>query len=251
MRITRTDIREAIGWDRGYGRTSTSWSTAQAAVIDDAVKRGVPRFYYPSAVAIPGNPAYVHSWSFLKLTGTLTCVADQGEYDLPENFGQMIGKLTFAPGYAYTPVEQVSEAMIRARRELNTGSGIPSMAAILWKPTDGAAFQAAQLMLEPAPDAAYVLEYRYAVLPDAMASDRPYPLSTDPEAECLLESCLAVAEELTDGRGPHYAAFMEQLVACILRDAQRAPESLGLSRPTTGVLSRHGDDPARTVTYTP
>jgi len=60
--MTYTELRQEIGYDLGYGRTSGDWDTTQAANILAALRGGYRQFLRPPI--LPGEPTS-HEWSFL------------------------------------------------------------------------------------------------------------------------------------------------------------------------------------------
>lgn len=63
---TRDDIRSAVGYHLGYGRTSSSWTAAQVADIDDNMKTGVRFMTATPAVKLgSGLVVTTYQWSWL------------------------------------------------------------------------------------------------------------------------------------------------------------------------------------------
>jgi hypothetical protein len=107
-----------------------------------------------------------------------------------------------------------------------------------------------QILFEPAPDAAYVLSYRYAVLPDKLTTTNAMPYGGVAAAETLLEACLSVAEERANGtRGVHYQAFLERLAALIAFDSRNRPDTLGYHYDRSDSCSDHYPSRTYGVTY--
>ena len=76
LAIGWTEIREALGFEAGYTRTISNWTTDQAAVITQALREGQRLYYYPE----PIDPeAARHQWSWLKPTIAFTLWADVEE----------------------------------------------------------------------------------------------------------------------------------------------------------------------------
>lgn len=72
LAISYTDILTILGYEAGYGRTSNSWDTQQAATIQQALEDGQRMYYFPAPIA----PAPAHQWSWLKPTVSLTLWPD-------------------------------------------------------------------------------------------------------------------------------------------------------------------------------
>jgi hypothetical protein len=160
-----------------------------------------------------------------------TYVLSQLDYDLPSDFGHLEGGLTFAPNLHWPPIQVAGEGLIRQYRQSGSGDvGVPRYAAVRAKtvPDSTSVGQRFEVMFDKAPDAAYVLAYRYAILPDRLTTTNAMPYGGIAMAETLLESCLSVAEErVNDTRGVHYQAFIERLAAAISFDSRNRPDTLG------------------------
>ena len=70
-----TNYREEIAFFLGYGRTSTSWSTAQENTINSCLKSGLRRFYFPPKLP---DQRQAHDWSFLHPVTTLSIGSTTG-----------------------------------------------------------------------------------------------------------------------------------------------------------------------------
>lgn len=154
-------------------------------------------------------------------------------YDLPDDWGSMIGPMTYQPGTSdfYPALERVGEHMIRMKRQGCDYTGRPTCFAERPKafvPTVGQRFQ---LLFDITPDDAYTLTYRYNANPGKLTSTNIYPLGGMRYSECILESMLAVAEARTeDAPGVHAAKFKELLAAAVSFDkSQGSPDFLGLN----------------------
>lgn len=229
-----SSLRKQVGRFVGYGGDSASWSVSQGAELDDILTSGLRQFYCPPPLADGAEP---HQWSFLRPTTTQVTVADTYQYTLPDNFGAVIGEMTFATtDYGVTPLKQVSEQSIRDMRQGGTPlTGYPRYYSVQGGATAGSTGQRFTLSLYPTPNAVYTLTYRYAVLMDAITSGSPYPMGGEMHAETILESCLAIAEQrMDDETGLHTAKFKERLAASIAADRQLAPKYFGYNGDRSG-----------------
>lgn len=234
LSLSLTTIQALIGQFMGYGRTPGAWTAGAAAEVDDAITSGHRQFYVPPPVG-----GIVHRWSFMQPTTTLNTVANTGSYALPDAFAHLVGTLTFSANEAFKPLRTVGENRIRELLQNDSTVGMPQVAAIRWKASDGTTGQRQEVLFWPIPDSVYHLTYRYAVLPDAIATAKPWPLGGMGHAETILASCFAAAElRLEDARGERWAAFMDRLAASIALDRESHPESLGFN------LDSGGSDPA-------
>lgn len=155
----------------------------------------------------------------------------QEDYDLPDSFGHIEGSLTYQPNLRWPPIQIVGEGhLVQMRQAYDGSTGTVRYAAIRPKsvPASATVGQRFQVLFFPGPDASYVLNYRYAILPDKLTSSNAMPYGGAALVEALLEACLSVAEErLNDTRGVHYQAFMERLSAAIAFDSRNRPDTLG------------------------
>jgi len=212
---THSSLRKAIAHFLGYGRDSAKWTSTQEEDIDESLETGQRYFYTPPT--LPGEENS-HYWTFLRPVTTLTTVAAQSTYTLPDNYGNLLGTITFPENEYYAPIEIIPDDQLRnlKRNDLSTFPQYASIRPILNDGTNGQRFE---LELFPTPSEAWVLSYRYEILKDKMSSSNPYPDGGQAFAECLREACLAAAELIIDDEyGLHHARFMDLLRSCISRD---------------------------------
>ena len=126
LAIGYTDLQKAVGHFLGYGRGiygltdgSDEWED-----IEDCINSGLRQFYSPPPAKLNGID-YLHQWSFLRPVTTLSLVSGTGDYDLPTDFGGIIGKLTYPPSTAREPIIVVgAEVLKRIFRRTGTSSAI-------------------------------------------------------------------------------------------------------------------------------
>jgi len=157
-------------------------------------------------------------------------ISGQQDYDLPDNFGDIEGVLTFSSSsQGYISIPTSSESELRRRRQFTTSSGRPVVAAVRPKSFDGSNGQRYELMLWPPPDSSYTLTYKYLAIPNALSDTYPYPMGGEIHAETILLSCLAAAEEyIEDDLGVKKSEYLDRLRTSIETDRQMiTPETLG------------------------
>lgn len=224
LSIGAPELRAEIGVFLGYGRAAPVWTVAQLAEINALLDSGVRRVYYPPAVA-QGGP---HEWSWLRPTTTLTLVVGDGDYDLPDDFGRLVGCFHYAPAEHRASAQVVSVAKILQLRSSSDQSGAPCCAAVRYKASDGTDGQRQEVLFWPEPDVAYVLSYEYEAYSGPLTDASPYPLGGMQYAELYIESCLAVAESrMNDELGQHNQQFQALLVDAIGRDRKHGPQVYG------------------------
>jgi len=217
LSVGKTEIDAAIGVFLGFGRTSADWSTEQQYKIDDARNAGVARFYSE------------RDWNFLSPTTTLTCVADDYAYDMPDDFGTMREDFYFAADKGYAPLTQRPPGYILSRITASDTSGVPTYYAFRPKAQTGTTGTRWELLLYPPPQDTYVLSYRYTVLRDALSATYPYPAGGAACREAIIACCLAAAERMfNDSVGVQEGYYQSQLVLAIRLDGRSQTKSFGM-----------------------
>ena len=220
------ELKSEVGWFLGMGRgVDVAWSASQLVEILGIVQSGVRRVYYPPAV----NANIVgYEWSFLRPTTTLSVVDADWDYDLPDDFGRLIGVLHFAAAKYLNPVSIISVSRLLDLRASSDFSGAPVYAATRYKSSTGSGGQRQELLLYPTPDAAWTMSYEYEAYNGALSDSYPYPLGGMQLAELYLESCLALAESrVNDTIGIHMQQYQALLVDAIARDRKRGAQMYG------------------------
>jgi hypothetical protein len=215
LSINYSELLSEIGRYLGYTRDTTAWSTEERSDVDSVIKSGLRQFYVPPPLSANETS---HSWAFLKPLETLTTEIDVDTYDLPDDFGGIDGDFSYEAGLGKQFIRVAGEGLVRNLQSTSNSSGVPSVAAIRPKPSDGTTGQRFEVVFWKKPNAAYVLSYRKLVLMNALSDEYPYPLGGMQHGETILESCLAVAEQrLNDGtKGTHWQTFMLKLAASVM-----------------------------------
>ncbi len=220
-------LRSEIGHYLGFGTDSTAWNTSQTTQVNNALKYGSLKFYYP---ALPGGMS--HEWRFMRPTTTMALTATDYDVDFPATFGGIEGDMTYAiTDNVVGPVKQIDESDIRRLREASSGAttGHPRFFAIRVKAgtptgtTDGERWEA---IFYPTPDGTYTLTYKYLILPDVITQG--YAYGGAQHAETLKACCLAAAEEsMNDGQTLWKTIMLERLTASVKADKQMAVQFRG------------------------
>lgn len=243
------DFQKQVGEMLGFGRDSADWSAEETSQVDEIIAAGYRQFLFPSLIS---GQRDAWEWTFLRPVTTIDTVADQGDYDLPDDFGSIDGDLTFGSntqGYESIPI--AGEGVIRRyRHQLGIQTARPRQAAVRPKASDQTTGQRFELLLWPTPDQVYTLSYRYVVLPNKLSALAPYPLGGMAHAETVLASCLAVAEHrFDDERGVRYERFMERLTASIAYDQRTRQEFFGYNADQSDGRDHHVRRNNWNVTY--
>ena len=147
---------------------------------------------------------------------------------MEDDHGRILGDLTYEPDQNNQPIVLVSQAQIARFASGSDHSGYPRYAAEREKSSDGSGGQRKELVLWPAPDASYVLSYRYEAYQGKLSGSNPYPLGGMKYSELYTESCLAIAEQRAiDEKGIHTEAFQRMLSSMVEQDRRAGARHYG------------------------
>jgi hypothetical protein len=236
-----SELQKITGDYLNWGRSG--WDAATEERLDEIIKSAYRR--YLAGRPLDGDDKG-HDWTWLTPIRSLTTVADQGDYDLPEDFGAILGPLTWssASGNSRIEIPIVGEGMIRAARQGNATTGRPVRAAERMKTYDPAMGTRHELLFDPIPDGEYVFSYASSIIPNALDAVNKYPLGGAQFAELLIAACLAVAESrYRKGEVDKRNEYDLALQSAIHVDLRSVPDHLGRfgsgeSRGTRGHASR-------------
>jgi hypothetical protein len=171
-----------------------------------------------------------------------------GDYRLPDDFAQLDGPISFSTQQIGGVIQQTGESIIRERRQEFTGTGQPTIAAVIPRTlgvVGATAGQRFDLAVFPTPDFNYTVRYRYRVHPNAIAASG-YPYGGLAHAETILASCLSVAERrVNDRAGEQHVNFLERLRASVSMDRMGEADTLGYNGDGRGF----GYAPDTLITY--
>lgn len=170
-----------------------------------------------------------------------------GNYDLPDDFGGIEGKLIHEEGSNRPDVQIIGEGKVRSLRATTTLRTYPEYAAIRpKKQTTTTTGQRFEILFFPIPAVAYTLAYRMLVLPSALVDTTiTHPYGGATHAETIIASCLAIAESQEDEiRGPRWQEFQDRLAASIQIDKQMIrADFFGYNRDNSDIT--HSSGPRR------
>jgi hypothetical protein len=227
LSIGWTELKSEVGWYLGMGRgVDKAWTASQLSEISLIVQSGIRRVYYPPAVS---TDTLGFEWSWLRPTATIAISVDGGyDYDLPDDFGRLIGELQYPAAEYRNPIPLISVGKLLSLRAETDLTGAPKYAATRYKTSTGAAGQKQEILFWPTPDESWSLLYEYEAYSGALSTTYPYPLGGMQLAELYTESCLAVAESrITDEIGQHAQQYTALLVDAIARDRKRGAQTYG------------------------
>ncbi len=214
LSATRSSLQQAVGWFLGFGSTVASYTTAQLVKVNLAIDSGLNWFYEPEGET-------THVWSFLTPIKPIAMLTDVANYDLPDDFGGIVGNVLYsADDSQWTEIKQTNASRILAMRQNGgSSSGPPQWIADTTIQTTGEVPTRYSLMVWPTPDADYTLQVPYRSNPYQLSTTAVYPMGGQPHAETLKESCLAAAEQKINGVfGIHTENFKRRLATSIKID---------------------------------
>jgi len=246
LSLKKADMDASVGFYLGYGRGAefgeTAWTTAQTNIINEHVKTGLRRFYFPSLT--PNSPSS-YTWSFLKPVATIVLESGVFEVELPDDFNGFDGAITVTQdGGTYPQVIWPCGigTIDRLYAATPDAGGRPAMAAVSpIKGTSTLEGQRFQLSVFPIPDGTYTLTGHYAILPNCLSGSFPYCYGGVQHADTIREACLAAAEKDSDDMaGIHEQAFQQRLAASISMDRRLQPQFLGYNGDPSVAMNRGG-----------
>ncbi len=241
LTMTRTKLLQQGGVFARMGRTIPT-DTEKLARLTDALDSTMRNTYYPDAIL---GEKWVHRWSFMRPLLKFTTVQGLGDYVLPPFVDGLEGDGSFESTFGWGPILIRGDQVIRRLRQSVTDTGPPRLAAVTPIKNSGQTQTRQLLMMEPKPDQAYDLTFRYNLSPDALTALNPYPPGGPLVAEALLQGMRAALDlSLNDRIGEHQVLFEQRLKAAILADRRvAAPEYLGRATDPYAVLERRSGSP--------
>jgi hypothetical protein len=218
-----------LGFGRGADFGETTWTTAQRNIIDEHVKTGLRRFYFPSLTM---NSPSSYAWTFLKPTAEILMSEGVETVALPDDFNGFDSSITVTQdqGACFDPIWPTGIGRIDELYSRSPdATGRPQVVAVVpIKGTSTLAGQRYELKVFPKPDGEYTLTGRYVILPNCLSGTMPYCYGGAAHADTIRESCLAAAEKDSDDMsGLHEMQFQQRLAASISIDRRMQAQVLG------------------------
>jgi hypothetical protein len=247
----RVAIADFLGWGRNSEGWGTSWTDEQEARLDDILDAGHKQFIYHPP---PPGEVVSYRWSFLRPTATFDTVASTYLYDLPSDFGSIVGDLVYDEDEdVHRIIEQKTPGLIDRNRAVNDYEGRPYIFALRPKSVSQTSVQVTELMLYPTPDAAYGIVYHYDAKVDRLCAARPLLLGGAAHVDTIMQSCrdIAATRYKDQPNGPEHQLFLERLKASIEADRRQSPKTIGMNNDgQRTVYTRHGTEFTVTMTGT-
>jgi hypothetical protein len=226
LSITYEDLQSEVGEFLHYGQDTSSWSADETKRVDRLIQAGIRQFYFPPQIE---GVELGYQWSFMRPSTTIDTVASQQAYAMPDDFSAIVGDLTYETDVWYHGVTGVSQGRIQELNEYSDDEDKPRHYTTRFKTSTGASGQRQEMLLWPIPDAVYTLTYRYEAYSGKIdAENFPYPLGGMKYGECIIESCLAIAERRgNDEAGIHEAQFIRLLANAVALDRRNSATRYG------------------------
>lgn len=232
------------------GGTWPSWTATHGSLVVDTVEYVIASRTSDSEIELAS------AWTATTETAADFILKHDGNYDLPDDFAGIEGRLV-VESLNYKPdLLLVGEGQIRSLRQQApqnlTGSisSTPYYAAIRPKAhTDPTTGQRFEIMFFPLPSVVLTISYVKRILPQMLVSSSiDYPYGGAEHAETIKAACMAAAEEQQNGNrlngNPVYDKknlFQERLAASIAMDKQKNQvDFFGYNSDMSDSKHRHG-----------
>ena len=226
LSIGFTELIGETGKFLGYGyKAYASYSAAKQVELSGIVQSGVRRVYYPPAI---NKDTLGYEWSWLRPTTTLSIESGTADYDLPDDFGRLVGAFHYPEDKYLDSIAEVSVGKLLSMRSYASNTGSPKYVAVRFKTEDRTTGSRQEALFYPESDDDWTLLYEYEAYSGALSTSYPYPLGGMKFAELYIESCLAVAESrINDEIGNHAQQFQTLLIDAIARDRKHGAQFYG------------------------
>lgn len=245
--IATDELRIAVA-DYVHGvRDLTALEPAELSRIDDAIRNGLRRFYYPEA-----SGGQVHEWRFLKSRRSVDMKAGQRSYRMGPDHSGFEGPLTFDTPNRSDIVSKTSEFEIRQRHDQGTDFvGVPSLYCERWVASSGVGPQGLEVELWPTPSEDATLVGMAVLRPLENGVGREFPAGGPEHAMAIRLACLAEAELTNMGAaGSWFQQFQVALAGSINRDRSTAiPDAIGYNGRGGAIQHLRFVRPVGTVNY--
>jgi hypothetical protein len=223
--ITIDELRTAVA-DYVHGsRDLSRLEAAEIARIDECIRNGLRRFYYPES-----SGSQPHQWRFLRVNRTVDIVQGQRTTSMPPDHGGFHGPLTYDTPNRSEIIYKTSELEIRQRRDqVLDFSGVPTLYCERWVANANAAPQSLEIEFWPVPSETATAIGWSVVRPLETGIGREYPAGGPEHAMTCRLCVLAEAEMMQNGApGAYFQSMQVALQGSIARDKTSAmPDTIG------------------------
>lgn len=219
LALKQDDLRRCAAVALDFGTLPSKWDSEQLVFIDEVIADGLRDFYMPSV----GGAKERYEWSFLCVTGSLSLVNADFDYDLPDNFGGLVRRFVLTSGTTSAAILDVVDLdKILHLQNKEPLTGVPRYAAVRVKSVTAttSVSQRWEVLFYPTPNASYTCKFEYPALPD-MPSGNSYLLGGAQHANTIKAMVRAAAERLTrPDEKRHFEEAQKSLAASIEYDRE-------------------------------
>ena len=212
LEIDHTQLLRLTGMKMGYGPNPDIWTHTEIAKVEQMLRLAMREYYWPVS---EGDQQHV--WSFLRKEADIALVVDQTDYDLPENFSQIMTGFFLQVDAGEKPIAIISESKRRSLIANVDETGTPLYAVVRSK-TVGGDRTTYEVSFYPKPDAVTTVSFTYAIEPPILSASDPKPLGGAMHAMLVIDAAAATVEKLTGKEGASIASYAKSLAGSIARD---------------------------------
>lgn len=221
MRWKYSDVFTKVSEFLGIGSSPTGTDLTKCK---DIVRRGYLKFLMPIK---PGDRE-IYIWTWLRIPWKLNLEPNKWVYPVPLDFDRFYRKLEYDEEQRAISIDKVSEASIMRNRSNLIYTSYPTDYAIRTAKFDKAAGSVKEMIVYPTPTARSVINSTYVFTPDLPEKDTDYFIGNAQESECILQCCIAIAENQEDEViGIQTQKAVEMVQTLIKKDMGTAPDSVG------------------------
>ncbi len=192
--------------------TWPSWTATHGTLVISTVEYAIATRDSDAQITLTTN----YDGDGSNLSGGSYTLRHDGNYDMDDDFGGIVGEMTFGAVTQYQTIKVVGEGQIRQARQQISTRARPQFVAIRPKESDGTDGQRYEAMFYPVPGAVYTLSFRKRILVDALTATIKNPYGGMEHSETILASCIAAAElQSEDTKSVRWDEFMERLSASV------------------------------------
>ncbi|MCA9366689.1 hypothetical protein KC887_00285 [Candidatus Kaiserbacteria bacterium] len=208
-------------------------STSQLIDIQDMINEALRIFYAPQIVEVPKTKTYdsgesvsqitvsrvPHTFSFLRVEGTISGLEGDAQYPLPDDCGQVTSDWSiFVSGSKY-PLAIVSPGHLSAISR--QGQGMPRYVCVRGLEFDPEVGQRFEVVLDIKPDQDITLVYRYNVVPQKLNPTNSYPYGGGLHGQTILSAVLSQCERYLECESRDaQAEFERRLISSLQLDLE-------------------------------
>jgi len=182
-------------------------------------------------------------WTFLSQERTLEIIDGVYKYELPSDFSYFVGhKFTFDADGSYPDIVERMPLQIKELRSDANYENYPMYYALQAGSYHKSTGQGWEVWFYPIPDSAYTLHYSCKINPQKLVDAGDIPIGGADMSDCLLELCLAYAEQNKDEKMlVHNEVVNSILGPAKVMDSRRRSTQLGNLSDGLRVLDIDGD----------